>query len=105
MATTLQNFADLWSQGRIKDALREVVIFLFAVDSVGSIFLRGGIWFGIAIVIMASTDQFQKFQDSGAVLRTNLGFFLLFLIVGGALMYLLFGFAPFLTTTAAPTSS
>ena len=104
MNSTLQKFQALWGQGKIREALREIVIFLFAVDSVGSIFLRGGIWFGIAIVIMASTDQFQKIQDSGAVLRTNLGFFLLFLIVGGALMYLLFGFAPFLTTTTSSSS-
>ncbi|MEP7167590.1 MAG: hypothetical protein ABI758_06475 [Candidatus Woesebacteria bacterium] len=101
MNDSLQKFSSFWGQGHYREALREVVIFLFAVDSVGSIFLRGGIWFGIAIVIMASTDSFQKYQNSGSVLRTNLGFFLLFLFVGGALMYLLFGFAPFLTTTTA----
>jgi hypothetical protein len=101
MNSSLAKFNAYWAQGRFREALREIVIFLFAVDSVGSIFLRGGIWFGIAIIIMASTDQFQKVQDSGTMLRTNLGFFLLFLIVGGGLMYLLFGFAPFLTTTAS----
>lgn len=85
----------------LSNRFREIVIFMFAVDSVGSIFLRGGIWFGIAIVIMASTDQFQKYQDTGTVLRTNLGLFLLFLIVGGGLMYLLFGFAP---VTELPSS-
>lgn len=104
MNGSLQKFTQYWQQGMFREAFREIVIFMFAVDSVGSIFLRGGIWFGIAIVIMASTDQFQKYQNSGTVLRTNLGFFLLFLIVGGALMYLLFGFAPFLTTTTASTS-
>lgn len=92
----------LWGQGRYNEAFREIVVFLFAVDSVGSIFLRGGIWFGIAVVIMASTDKFQKYQEAGAALRTNLGFFLLFLIVGGLLMYLLFGFTPFVTTSQAP---
>ncbi len=95
----LFEFQRLWKDGNYQAAMREVVIFLFAVDSIGSIFLRGGVWFGIAIVILASTDKFQKYQDNGSTLRTNLGFFLLFLIVGSALMYLLFGFAPFLTTT------
>lgn len=99
MNQSLSKFSDYWSLGMYREAFREMVIFLFAVDSIGSIFLRGGIWFGIAIVIMASTDQFQKTQDAGSILRTNLGFFLLFLVVGGTLMYLLFGFAPFLTTT------
>jgi uncharacterized membrane protein YciS (DUF1049 family) len=97
---TWTKFQTLWAQGQYKEALREIVIFMFAVDSIGSIFLRGGIWFGIAIVIMASTDQFQKYQDAGSVLRTNLGFFLLFLIVGGALMYLLFGLNPVLSSTS-----
>lgn len=93
--STISAFKDYWAAGQYSQAFREIVIFMFAIDSVGSIFLRGGIWFGIAIVIMASTDQFQRFQDSGTALRTNLGFFLLFLVVGGALMYLLFGFSPF----------
>lgn len=94
MNTTLTKFQEFWSAGQYREAFREIVIFMFAVDSIGSIFLRGGIWFGIAIVIMASTDSFQKYQDAGTVLRTNLGFFLLFLIMGGGLMYLLFGFSP-----------
>ncbi len=94
MNSTLQKFQEFWASGQYVNAVREIVIFMFAIDSVGSIFLRGGIWFGIAIVIMASTDQFQKYQDSDTALRTNLGFFLLFLVIGGTLMYLLFGFSP-----------
>ncbi len=100
MNSTLQKVQELWSSHQYVNAIREVVIFMFAIDSVGSIFLRGGIWFGIAIVIMASTDQFQKYQDTGSTIRTNLGFFLLFLCVGGALMYLLFGFSPLSSTNS-----
>lgn len=98
MNKTLVKFQQFWATGQYREAFREIVIFMFAVDSIGSIFLRGGIWFGIAIVILASTDQFQKYQDTSTVLKTNLGFFLLFLFLGGGLMYLLFGFAPFLST-------
>ncbi len=85
-------------------ALREFVIFLFAVDSIGSIFLRGGIWFGIAVVILASTDHLQKIENTSSVLRRNLGFFLLFLALGGGLMYLLFGFSP-LESSISPSTS
>ena len=103
MNSTLTKIQEDLATGQIGQALRDVVIFMFAVDSIGSIFLRGSIWFGIAIVIMASTDHFQKYQEAGSVLRTNLGFFLLFLVVGGALMYLLFGITP-LTSTISTNS-
>lgn len=103
MNRTFVRFQELWEVGHYREALRELVIFLFAVDSIGSIFVRGGIWFGIAIVILISTDLFRKNEDTGSILRTNLGFFLLFLVLGGGLMYLLFGFAPFLVTTNAST--
>ena len=104
MNSSLSKFQDYWATHQYVNALREIVIFMFAIDSVGSIFLRGGIWFGIAVIIMASTDQFQKYQDSGTTLKTNLGFFLLFLVVGGALMYLLFGFSPFSSTNGVTPS-
>ena len=105
MNSTITKFQDHWAAGQYASAFREIVIFMFAIDSVGSIFLRGGIWFGIAIVIMASTDQFQRYQDSGTTLKTNLGFFLLFLVIGGTLMYLLFGFSPFSSTNGVTSPS
>ncbi|MBD3250267.1 MAG: hypothetical protein GF381_01710 [Candidatus Pacebacteria bacterium] len=64
-----------------------------AVDSVWSVVLRGGIWLVIAIIIMISTDK----PDPGKSmkdLKASLGFFLMFMIISGGLIYLLFGFAP-----------
>lgn len=74
-----------------KDGLRELLVSLVAVDSIGSVVLRGGIWFLIATVIIISTDN-----PSAAItkrsLKRNLGFLLLFIFLSGGLIYLLFGF-------------
>ena len=78
--------------------VREVVISLFAVDSIWSVVLRAGIWFAIAMVIIVSTDVARPAQSTGA-LKANLGFFLLFIVLSGGLIYLLFGFS---TATAVP---
>lgn len=71
---------------------REIVQSFFAVDSIWSIVLRAGLWFGIAIVIIASTDVANP-ERSTKTLKSNLGFFLLFILLSGGLLYLLFGFA------------
>jgi hypothetical protein len=65
---------------------------IFAVDSIWSIILRGGIWFVIAIVILISVDNPNP-QQSMEKLKSNLGFFLMFLVLFGGLVYLLFGFS------------
>jgi len=54
--------------------------------------LRGGVWFAIALVIIVSTDVANPSKSAGT-LKSNLGFFFLFLLLGGGLIYLLFGFA------------
>jgi len=69
---------------------RALVLSFFSVDSVWSIVLRGGVWFAIAIVIIISTDVTNPSAKSS--LKRNLGFFLLFLMLTGGLIYLLFGF-------------
>lgn len=63
----------------------------FAVDSIWSVVTRGLIWLGIALVIIVSMDRpdpDQSIKD----LKSNLGFFLMFLFLSGGLIYLLFGF-------------
>jgi hypothetical protein len=79
------------------EQLRELVISFFTVDSVWSIVLRGGVWFAIALVIIISTDVANP--SSSGSLKRNLGFFLLFLMLAGGLIYLLFGFS---AETVAP---
>jgi hypothetical protein len=78
----------------LKVTMQEIIRSLFAVDSIWSVILRGAIWFGISIVIIISVDTVNKSGDSTKNVRANLGFFLLFLILLGVLLYLLFGFAP-----------
>jgi len=73
------------------ELLRELAIKAFAVDSVWSIVLRAGIWFGLALVIIISADAISP-DRINKNLKSNLGFFLMFICVSGALIYLLFGF-------------
>jgi hypothetical protein len=67
----------------------------FSLNSVGSIALRAAIWFIVAIVIIASTDTggFRGSRSEGN-LKSNLGGLLLFIVLCGGLIYLMFGFVP-----------
>lgn len=78
---------------QIVEQLRPLVQQLFAVDSVWSIVLRFGVWVIIAITIIVSVDAVRPDQQSKN-LKANLGLFLLFLILSGVVLYLIFGVAP-----------
>jgi len=71
--------------------LQNILHQAFAIDSIWSVVTRGLIWLGIALVIIVSMDKPDP-QQSIKDLKSNLGFFLMFLLVGGGLIYLLFGF-------------
>jgi hypothetical protein len=73
------------------EIIRELVVKAFAVDSVWSIVLRGLIWFIISIVIIVSMDN-PNAEQSSIKLKANLGFFLMFTVLAGGLIYLLFGY-------------
>ena len=73
------------------ELLQDIVRQAFAVDSIWSVVTRGLIWLGIALVIIISMDKPDP-QQSIKDLKSNLGFFLMFLFLGGGLIYLLFGF-------------
>ncbi len=72
------------------DAIRDLVIKSFAVDSIWSVVVRGGIWLVIALVIIVSVDNQSNNLQSNK-LKANLGFFTMFLLLSGGLIYLLFG--------------
>jgi hypothetical protein len=72
------------------EQFRALVISFFTVDSIWSVVLRGGVWFAIALVIIISTDVANP--NASGSLKRNLGFFLLFIVLGAGLIYLLFGF-------------
>jgi hypothetical protein len=66
---------------------------LFAIDSIWSVVLRGVLWFTIAVVIIVSVDHANP-DDSLKSLKSNLGFFLMFLLLSGTLVFMLFGYSP-----------
>lgn len=66
----------------------------FSASSYGPIFLRATLWFVVALVIIASTDTSGRKMRRTADLKANLGLLMLFLVLAGGLMYLLFGFVP-----------
>lgn len=74
------------------EQLQPYVLSIFAVDSIGSVLLRGGIWLIIALIIIVSCDAVNP-DVSHKNLKSNLGFFLMFMILSGVLIYLLFGYS------------
>jgi len=82
----------MYEMENLSPAIREAVVSLFAVDSIWSVVLRGGLWLGIALVIIISADSVNP-SMSAKKLKSNLGFFLMFLLLSGGLIYLLFGFS------------
>jgi len=75
----------------MEETIRELVISAFAVDSFGSIVVRGVIWLAIALVIIISADSVDP-DKATKNLKSNLGFLLIFMVLSGGLVYLLFGF-------------
>lgn len=75
------------------EILRELIIKAFAVDSIWSVVLRGVIWLVISVVIIMSMDN-PDAETSSIKLKANLGFFLMFTVLTGGLIYLLFGYMP-----------
>ncbi len=73
------------------ELLRTTVMELFAIDSVWSIVLRAGVWFAIAAVIIWSMSSPDP-ENASRKLKSNLGFFMLFLVLSGGLIYFLFGY-------------
>lgn len=73
------------------ELLQEIVHKAFAVDSIWSVVLRGLIWLAVAFIIIISADNPDS-DKSMKNLKSNLGFFLMFILLSGGLVYLLFGF-------------
>lgn len=74
------------------EAVQNLIAEATRIDSFGSIVVRGLIWFVVAVIIIISADSVDPDQV-GSNLKANLGFFLMFIILSGGLIYLLFGFS------------
>lgn len=74
------------------EVLEQIYLAVFSVNSIWSVVTRGILWFVIAVVIMVSLDKADP-DKAQASLKSNLGFLLMFLVLSGVLMYLLFGYS------------
>jgi hypothetical protein len=86
----------------LQETGRNLVQAAFAIDSIWSVVLRGAIWLGIALVIIVGSDAANP-DKSLKSMKANLGFFLLFVLVTGGLVYFLFGFN--ISATAAGSAA
>lgn len=66
---------------------------VLAVDSIGSVIIRGLVWLIAVIILAYGADENLHQRD----IKSHVGFFFFFLFVTGALVYLIFGVIPTLT--------
>jgi len=74
-------------------ALEQFLRWIFIVDSIWAVIMQAAIWFIICVVIIVSTDNHDQDATTHKV-RTNLGYLSLFLVLAGALFFMLFGYTP-----------
>ena len=79
------------------ETISNIMQSMLDVTSIWSVILRGLFWVVIAGGIIISTDT-PRPEHSSSKVKQNLGFILLFIVLSGTLVYLLFGFS------AAPKS-
>lgn len=75
------------------EELQNLAVALFSANSIWSVVARAALWFVVAGVIIVSTDSPNP-EQAQKKLRTNLGFILLFMVLSGGLMFLLFSYVP-----------
>lgn len=75
------------------DIIQNILASIFRVDSIWSVVARGVVWFIVATVVIVSLDNPDS-EKSLKDLKSNLGFFAMFLVLSGGLVYLLFGYQP-----------
>jgi uncharacterized integral membrane protein len=75
----------------MQSIINDIIQTLFDPSSIWSVVARGAIWFVIAAVIIVSVDSPNPNQ-SFRRMKSNLGFLVLFLVLSGTLMYMLFGY-------------
>lgn len=90
-------FSPLILHSKSMELAQELIHSAIAIDSIWSVVLRGVIWLAIAMVIIVSSDHPNP-QESLKNLKSNLGFLLMYIVLSGTLLYLLFGF------TSAPSA-
>lgn len=72
------------------ETVREILATAFSLNSIWWLVIKAGIWFGVAFIIIIKTDAPDP-EASLKNLKSTLGFFLMFILLSGGLIYLLFG--------------
>ncbi len=75
------------------DIIQNILSSIFRVDSIWSVVARAIVWFAVATVVIISVDN-PNSEKSMKDLKSNLGFLIMFLMLSGGLVYLLFGYQP-----------
>ena len=75
------------------DIIQNILSSIFRVDSIWSVVARAVVWFIVAAVVIISVDNPNQ-EKSMRNLKSNLGFLIMFLMLSGGLVYLLFGYQP-----------
>ncbi|NCQ65435.1 MAG: hypothetical protein GW754_01190 [Candidatus Pacebacteria bacterium] len=73
------------------EIFKNILESMFRLDSIWSVVIRAVIWFVVAIVVIVSVDN-PNSDKSLKDLRSNLGFLVMFIVLSGGLVYLLFGY-------------
>ncbi|MEK7458469.1 MAG: hypothetical protein AAB612_03250 [Patescibacteria group bacterium] len=66
---------------------------LFSVDSIWSFVFQTVVWFAVCFVMIANTDV-AKPERNYKHLKQNLGLMLMFILLSGGLLFILFGRTP-----------
>jgi hypothetical protein len=73
--------------------MQSIVSSLFSVESIWSFVFQAVIWFVVCIAMIVSMDVARP-ERSYKTLKKNLGFTLMFMLLSGSLMFVLFGRTP-----------
>jgi len=73
--------------------MQEILSSLFSVNSIWFFVLQAVVWLGLCLVIIMTMDSARPQQSYGK-LKSNLGYFLAFMILSGGLIYIVFARTP-----------
>ena len=82
----------------MNETFLEAIVGLVAVDSIGSIIARGLIWLALVSIVAIGTAKGYKLSR----IKTEAGFFMLFIVLTGIIIYMVFGIIP--TVSSKPIS-
>jgi DNA integrity scanning protein DisA with diadenylate cyclase activity len=74
-------------------SLQQISTAIFDINNIWWLIIKASIWFIIALMIIVKTDSPNP-EKSLKNIKSTLGFFLMFVILSGGVLYVLFNQAP-----------